>query len=78
MGEILKMQHEGWMILTKRLAAGFAVLAIGNEIVWRTMSTDTWVAVETFGFPIALFLYLWVQIVSLQQYLIEDEKTTAE
>ncbi len=78
MGEILHMRHEGWMILTKRLCAAFAALAIGNEIIWRTMSTDTWVAIETFGFPIALFLFLWIQIVSLQQYLIEDEEPAAE
>lgn len=73
MGEILKMQHEGWMILTKRLAAAFAGLAFLNEIIWRTMSTDTWVAIETFGFPILLFMFLWSQIVLLQHYLIEDE-----
>lgn len=73
MGEILKMQHEGWMILTKRLAAAFAGLAVLNEIIWRTMSTDTWVTIETFGFPILLFVFLWSQIVMLQHYLIEDE-----
>ena len=78
MGEILKMRHEGWMILTRRLALGFALLAIGNEIIWRTMSTDTWVAIETFGFPVALFLYLWIQIIQLQDYLIEDEEAAAE
>ncbi|MBU2992778.1 inner membrane-spanning protein YciB [Octadecabacter sp. 1_MG-2023] len=73
MGEVLPMEDEGWMILTKRLAIGFAVLAIANEIVWRTMSTDAWVKIETFGFPLALFLYLWAQIVTLQKYVIEPE-----
>lgn len=73
MGEILPMEDEGWMKLTKRLALGFAVLAIVNEIVWRTMSTDAWVKIETFGFPLALFLYLWVQIVTLQRYVIEPD-----
>ena len=74
MDEFLPMQDEGWMILTRRLTAMFAALAIGNEIVWRTMSTDAWVKIETFGFPIALFVFLWVQIMSLQKYVIEDEK----
>lgn len=74
MGELLPMRHEGWMILTRRLATAFAFLAMGNEIVWRTMSTDTWVKIETFGFPIILFLFLWAQIVDLQGYMIEDEK----
>ncbi|MEL6516142.1 MAG: inner membrane-spanning protein YciB [Pseudomonadota bacterium] len=75
MSEFLPMEHEGWMILTRRLTLCFAGLAIGNEIVWRTMSTDTWVKIETFGFPLVLFLFLWLQIVALQKYLIEEDKT---
>ena len=73
MEDMLPMQDEGWMILTKRLALGFAALAIINEIMWRTMSTEAWVKIETFGFPLALFLYLWLQIVTLQKYLIEPD-----
>jgi intracellular septation protein len=69
MGELLPMRREGWMILTRRLALAFAALAIGNEIVWRTMSTSAWVTIETFVFPAALFLVLWIQIVSLQPYM---------
>ncbi len=71
MSEFLPMQHEGWMILTRRLTACFAGLAVANEVVWRTMSTDAWVKIETFGFPIVLFLFLWAQIYALQKYLIE-------
>lgn len=73
MEDMLPMKDEGWMILTKRLALGFAALAMINEIVWRTMSTEAWVKIETFGFPLALFLYLWLQIVTLQKYVIEPD-----
>ena len=61
------MQDEGWMILTRRLTMACLALAVANEIVWRTMSTDMWVRIETFGFPIALFVFLWVQIIALQK-----------
>ncbi len=71
MSEFLPMRDEGWMILTRRLAACFAGLAVANEVVWRTMSTDAWVKIETFVFPLALFLFLWAQIYALQKYLIE-------
>lgn len=71
MGELLPMEHEGWMILTRRLTALFAALALGNEIVWRTMSNDAWVTIETFVFPAVMFVFLWAQIVMLQKYLIE-------
>ena len=78
MSEFLPMRQEGWMQLTKRLTAFFAALAIGNEIVWRTMSTDAWVKIETFGFPILLFVFLWWQIMALQDFLIEPEDDTKE
>lgn len=74
MNDMLPMKPEGWMILTRRLCAGFAALAVANEIVWRTMSTDLWVKIETFGFPIALFVFLWLQIATLQKYLIEPDQ----
>ena len=73
MAEFLPMEHEGWMKLTKRLTWFFAGLAVANEVVWRTMSTDAWVKIETFGFPILMFLFLWGQIMSLQRYMIEPK-----
>ncbi|WP_116087104.1 inner membrane-spanning protein YciB [Tropicimonas sp. IMCC34011] len=71
--EFMPMAEEGWMKLTRRLALAFAVLAIANEVVWRTMSTETWVKIETFAFPVALILFLWTQIMLLQRYLEEPE-----
>ena len=73
LADMLPMEQEGWMILTRRLTAAFAVLAVANEVVWRTMSTDAWVKIETFGFPAVLFLFLWAQIVALQPYLKEPD-----
>ncbi|MEO0484599.1 MAG: inner membrane-spanning protein YciB [Pseudomonadota bacterium] len=72
MADMMPMEDEGWMILTRRLTAAFAALAVANEIIWRTMSTETWVTIETFGFPIALFAFLWWQIMALQKYVIEE------
>ena len=73
MAEFLPMEDEGWMKLTRRLTWFFAGLAIANEVVWRTMSTDAWVKIETFGFPILMFVFLWVQIMTLQAHMIEPE-----
>ena len=75
MGEMVPMEQEGWMILTKRLAMMFAVLAVANEIIWRTMSEQTWVTIETFAFPVAMFVFLWSQFMILQKYLIEPDKS---
>lgn len=74
MEDFLPMQNEGWMILTRRLTAMFGALALANEYIWRTQTTDLWVKLETFAFPVVLFLFLWAQIVLLQKYLIEPEQ----
>ncbi|GAD53999.1 inner membrane-spanning protein YciB [Limimaricola cinnabarinus] len=74
MGEALPMRHEGWLLLTRRLAMMFAALAVANEIIWRTQSEELWVKLETFAFPAALFVFLWLQIAALQCYMIEPEK----
>jgi intracellular septation protein len=73
MEDFLPMQQEGWMILTRRLTFMFLGLAVANELIWRTQSTDLWVKLETFAFPTVLFLFLWLQIVALQKYLIEPD-----
>ncbi len=78
LGDAMPMAEEGWMKLTRRLTFGFAALAVANEFVWRTMSTDAWVKIETFGFPIALFLYLSAQIFTLQKYMDVEPDEPAE
>lgn len=72
MAEALPMKPEGWMILTRRLMLMFAALAVANEIIWRTQSTELWVKLETFAMPVALFLFLMVNFMMLQRYLIEE------
>ncbi len=74
MASMLPMEHEGWMIFTRRLCLAFALLAVANEFVWRTMSTDMWVKIETFGFPIALFVFMWWQIMTLQKYMPQTDQ----
>lgn len=72
MAEALPMKPEGWMILTRRLTAMFAALAVANEVIWRTQSTELWVKLETFAMPAALFLFLMLNFMALQGYMIED------
>lgn len=76
MEEFLPMREEGWMIFTRRLTGMFTVLAVANEIIWRTQSTETWVKLETFAFPAVLIVFLWLQIYGLQRYLIDEPDQT--
>jgi intracellular septation protein len=70
MGELLPMRDEGWMLLTKRIAGAFAAMALANELVWRTQSTEFWVTFETFGLPAFLFLAFMSQAKLIDRYAI--------
>lgn len=72
MDELMPLQHEGWMKLTKRFALFFLGLAIANEVIWRTMSTDAWVNFKTFGLPVALFAFFFGQAGLMSAYASEE------
>jgi len=72
MDQAMPMQREGWMILTRRLAAFFVVLALVNEAVWRTMSDQAWVNFKTFGLTVAVFAFFIAQGGLLKRYGIEE------
>lgn len=78
MEDFLPMEQEGWMIFTRRLCYMFFALAIANEFIWRTQTTDLWVKLETFAFPAVLFVFLWLQIIGLQRFLIEEADDAAK
>ncbi|PZX16561.1 intracellular septation protein [Palleronia aestuarii] len=61
MGELIPLDQAGWMILTRRFCAFFFGLALLNEVVWRTMSTDAWVNFKTFGLTAAIFVFFIAQ-----------------
>src|SRR3977135_1144517 len=46
---VFHLTQEGWRKLTLRWELFFSVLAVLNEIVWRTQSTDFWVGFKVFG-----------------------------
>ena len=58
----MPLKREGWMIFTRRMALFFAGLAIANEVVWRTMSTDSWVTFKTFVLTGLLFVFIMSQM----------------
>jgi intracellular septation protein len=73
MGELLPMRQEGWMILTRRIAGAFALMAVANEAVWRTQSTEFWVTFETFGLPAFLFLVFMSQARLIERYAVSSD-----
>ncbi|MDE9450814.1 septation protein IspZ [Aliiroseovarius sp. Z3] len=73
MDRALPLERAGWMILTKRLALFFLGLAIANEVIWRSMSTDAWVNFKTFGLPLSMFGFFMTQAGLFKKYGTEED-----
>ena len=71
-GGTLKLQNEGWSILTKRWIGFFILLGVLNEIVWRTQPTDIWVNFKVFGILPITFIFTLAQFSIIKKYQIED------
>jgi len=68
----MPLEHDGWMILTRRLMLFFFGLAIANELVWRLMSEAAWVNFKTFGLTAAIFVFFMTQGKLFREYGIEE------
>jgi intracellular septation protein len=65
---MFELTDEGWRKLTLRWAGFFFVLAILNEIVWRTQSTDFWVSFKVFGIMPLTIAFALAQTPLLMRY----------
>jgi len=66
--QVFHLTEEGWRKLTVRWALFFLALAVLNEIVWRTQSTDTWVTFKVFGVVPLTFIFAALQYPLLMQH----------
>ena len=71
---VFELTEEGWRKLTLRWALFFFALAALNEIVWRTQTTDAWVAFKVFGFMPLTFIFAAFQFPLLQKYAANPEE----
>jgi intracellular septation protein len=74
----IQVTEEGWRKLTWRWAFFFLVLAVLNEIVWRTQTTDLWVKFKTFGFLPLTLLFAVSQAPLIMKYEAKDEAPSDE
>ena len=72
MGEAIKMTEQGWRSLTIRWGIFFLCIAVINEVVWRSVSTDTWVNFKVALLPITLVFAL-AQAPMMTKYMIQDD-----
>jgi intracellular septation protein len=71
---VFHLTEEGWRRLTLRWALFFLALAVLNEIIWRTQSTDFWVNFKVFGVVPLTFLFAAMQYPLLTKYEAPEPK----
>ncbi len=69
--QMFHLTEEGWRKLTWRWVLFFFALAIANEIVWRTQTTDFWVSFKLFGVVPLTFLFGALQMPLINKYSVE-------
>lgn len=77
-GSIMRLTNEGWHKLTLRWGLFLIIMAVLNEILWRSVSTDVWVKFKVFGFLPLTFVFAMAQARLLQRYEDKDENAAAE
>lgn len=79
--QMFNLTSEGWRLLTIRWMVFFAGMAVLNEIIWRTQSTDFWVSFKAFGVIPITAVFAMLQTSLIKRYSIEpatDEASDVE
>ena len=75
--QIFNLTPRGWRILTLRWALFFLGMAVLNELVWRTQSTDFWVAFKAFGAIPLTMIFAIAQMPLTKRYHLEPASLEA-
>ena len=67
-----KLDAEGWRKLTLRWGLFFLFLAVANEVVWRSFSTDAWVAFKVWGIMPITILFTMSQMPLIMRHSQEE------
>jgi intracellular septation protein len=68
--QMFNLTPPGWRALTLRWTMFFVAMAVLNEIIWRTQSTDFWVAFKAFGVLPITAVFAMLQMPLINRYSI--------
>src|SRR6201997_5501652 len=66
--QVFNLTPKGWRILTLRWALFFLGMAILNEFIWRTQSTDFWVGFKAFGVIPLTMIFAVIQMPLVKRF----------
>ena len=70
-GSVLKLSDIGWRSLTIRWSFFFVILALLNEAVWRTQTTELWIQFKLFGVLPLTILFSAAQLPLINRHKID-------
>lgn len=71
------MTDAGWRGLTFRYGIFFIAMAVLNELVWRTQSTDFWVTFKVFGIMVLTIVFIMIQMPFMNRHMLETDEGSA-
>ena len=75
--QMFNLTPKGWRVLTARWALFFLGMAILNEVIWRTQSTDFWVAFKAFGVVPLTMLFAIAQMPLIKRHHLDPASLEA-
>jgi intracellular septation protein len=69
--QMFNLTPQGWRLLTARWAVFFLGMAILNEVIWRTQTTNFWVAFKAFGVIPLTMIFGVIQMPLIKRYHVE-------
>jgi intracellular septation protein len=69
--QMFNLTPQGWRVLTLRWSLWFLAMALLNEIIWRTQSTDFWVTFKAFGMVPLTMLFAVTQMPLIKRHQLE-------
>lgn len=79
--QVFNLTAEGWRILTLRWTLWFVAMAVLNEVIWRTQTTEFWVAFKVFGMMPLTMAFAVAMMPLVKRYHLEPvslEKSEAD
>ncbi len=73
-GHAFQLTDEGWTRLSGRWGVFFLFLAALNELVWRSVDTDTWVSFKVFGILPLTLIFALSQAPLLNRYRLDNKQ----
>jgi intracellular septation protein len=72
------LSDAGWMLLSRNWAWFFAGMAVVNEVLWRSLTFDTWLTVKVWGITLLSVVFAAANIPMLMKHGLGDEAAVPE